>query len=171
MQQIVRARREGDYCVLIPDHLATHTDTNLNVVLSKYSTTSTIENLIPDASRALRLWQVYLERVNSTLQMVHVATVRTIVLHTVTNIATLSYDQQALAWSIYAAAAVSLTDIESVQLFGVSREYAVKALLNSTKLALIRFDYLINSNTASLQAFLHFIVCLFPHYLHNIEKF
>lgn len=117
-----------------------------------------IEDLQPDPIHAFKLWQLFLERVNPLFKVVHVPTAQPMVMDGATNIAALPHHQQALVFSIYAMAALSLSDSESVQLLGMSRESAIQKFLAGTKVSLIRFNFLKNYNMTALQALIHFMV-------------
>lgn len=120
--------------------------------------TANIEDLVPEPIHAFKLWQLFLDRVNPLFKVVHVPTIQPVVLEGAISMASLPHHQQALIFSIYTTAALSLSESESIQALGMSREAAVQRFLSGTKVALIRFNFLKNYNMTALQALIHFMV-------------
>ncbi|KAI1166086.1 fungal-specific transcription factor domain-containing protein [Nemania serpens] len=67
---------------------------------------------------------------------------------------------QALLFSIYTTAVISLTSQEAVQLLGTTREEALNRFTRGTKLALTRSNFMKNYNMTILQALLLYMVSL-----------
>lgn len=65
---------------------------------------------------------------------------------------------QALLFSIYTTAVISLTSQEAVQLLGTTREEALNRFTRGTKLALTRSNFMKNYNMTILQALLLYMV-------------
>lgn len=159
MRDIVDTEDPEDSSILGSEELTPENNTDL--FFPGDLSTANIEDLVPDPIHAFKLWQLFLERVNPLFKVVHVPTVQPMVMEGATNIASLQHYQQALVLSIYTSAAVSLSEAESIQLLGMSRESAIQKFLAGTKVALIRFNFLKNYNMTALQALVHFMVRLF----------
>lgn len=126
--------------------------------------TANIEDLVPEPIHAFKLWQLFLDRVNPLFKVVHVPTIQPVVLEGAISMTSLPHHQQALLFSIYTTAALSLSESESIQALDMSREAAVQRFLSGTKVALIRFNFLKNYNMTALQALIHFIHSLQGRY-------
>lgn len=159
MRDIVDTEDPEDSSILGSEELTPENNTDL--FFPGDLSTANIEDLVPDPIHAFKLWQLFLERVNPLFKVVHVPTVQPMVMEGATNITSLQHYQQALVLSIYTSAAVSLSEAESIQLLGMSRESAIQKFLAGTKVALIRFNFLKNYNMTALQALVHFMVRLF----------
>ncbi|KHN94919.1 fungal specific transcription factor domain-containing protein [Metarhizium album ARSEF 1941] len=162
MRDIIDTEDPEDSSILGSEELTPENNTDL--FFPGDLSTASIDDLVPDPIHAFKLWQLFLERVNPLFKVVHVPTVQPMVMEGATNIASLSYCQQALVLSIYTTAALSLSDAESIQLLGMSRESAIQKFLAGTKVALIRFNFLKNYNMTALQALVHFMHCLQGRY-------
>ncbi|KAK9439968.1 fungal specific transcription factor domain-containing protein [Metarhizium brunneum] len=162
MRDIVDTEDPEDSSILGSEELTPENNTDL--FFPGDLSTANIEDLVPDPIHAFKLWQLFLERVNPLFKVVHVPTVQPMVMEGATNIASLQHYQQALVLSIYTSAAVSLSEAESIQLLGMSRESAIQKFLAGTKVALIRFNFLKNYNMTALQALVHFMHCLQGRY-------
>ena len=156
----MRWRNPEDCSVLGTEELTPENNTDL--FFPGDLSTANIEELVPDPIHAFKLWQLFLERVNPLFKVVHVPTVQSVVMEGATNMMSLPHHQQALLFSIYTIAAVSLSDAEAIQILGMSRESAVQKFLAGTKVALIRFNLLKNYNMTALQALIHYMVCICP---------
>lgn len=157
MRDIVETEDPEDSSILGSEELTPENNTDL--FFPGDLSTANIEDLIPDPIHAFKLWQLFIDRVNPLFKVVHVPTVQPIAMEAATNMTSLPHHQQALILSIYTTAALSLTESESIQLLGMSRESAIQKFLAGTKVALIRFNFLKNYNMTALQALVHFMVC------------
>lgn len=72
---------------------------------------------------------------------------------------------QALLFSIYTAAVISLTSQEAIQLLGTTREEALNRFTRGTKLALTRSNFMKNYNMTILQALLLYMVLTMSIYM------
>lgn len=123
-----------------------------------------MEDLQPEPVQVLRLWQLFLDRVNPLLKVIHVPTVQPYVMEAATRISNVPLQHQALLFSIYTMAVVSLSDHECREWLILSRDAALQKFTLGTKLSLIRFNFLKNYNMAILQALIMFLVCCtIPH--------
>ncbi|KAI1820367.1 fungal-specific transcription factor domain-containing protein [Xylaria intraflava] len=114
--------------------------------------TADLHGLLPDFTHALRLWQLFLERVNPLTKVVHVPSLQPYVIAAATDINKVPLPYQALVFSIYTMAIVSLTSPECAQLLGMARDDALNRFTRGTKLALTRSNFLNNYDMTILQA-------------------
>ncbi|KAG6038457.1 hypothetical protein E4U41_004160 [Claviceps citrina] len=126
--------------------------------------TANLDDLVPEPIHAFKLWQLYLDRVNPLFKVVHVPSIQPFVLEGAINMMSLPHHQQALLFSIYTTASLSMNESESVQALGMAREAAVQKFLAGTKVALIRFNFLRNYNMTALQALFHYMHSLQGRY-------
>lgn len=159
MRNIIETEDPEDSSILGSADLTPENDTELlcNALLS----TATIEDLVPEPVHALKLWQLFLDRVNPLFKVVHVPSIQPVVLEGAMNMMSIPHNQQALLFSIYSTASLSLSESESIQLLGMTREAAVQSFIAGTKIALVRCNFLKNYDMTALQALVHFMVCLF----------
>ncbi|KAG6246577.1 hypothetical protein E4U23_004528 [Claviceps purpurea] len=155
MRNIVETEDPEDSSILGSADLTPENDTELlcNALLS----TATIEDLAPEPVHALKLWQLFLDRVNPLFKVVHVPTIQPVVLEGAMNMMSIPHNQQALLFSIYSTASLSMSESESIQLLGMTREAAVQSFMAGTKIALVRCNFLKNYDMTALQALVHFM--------------
>ncbi|KAI1264358.1 fungal-specific transcription factor domain-containing protein [Xylariaceae sp. FL1019] len=123
-----------------------------------------LRELQPDLVSVFRLWQMFIDRVNPLTKVVHIPTVQQYVVDAATDITKVPLNYQALIFSIYAAATLSLTSQESIQLLNMPQEEALNRFIKATKLALIRMNFMKNHNMAALQALCLYMVTINGHY-------
>jgi hypothetical protein len=110
-----------------------------------------------------RLWQIFIERVNPLVKVVHVPSLQPYVMNAATDINKVHLPYRALLFSVYTMTAVSLTNPEAIQLLGMTREDALNRFTQGTKLALTRSNFLKNYNMTILQALtLYMVLCPIP---------
>ncbi|KAJ6445302.1 Multidrug resistance protein 2 [Purpureocillium lavendulum] len=91
------------------------------------------------------------------VQIIHVPTVQPYVMEAATKISNVPLQHQALLFSIYTMAVVSLSDHECEEWLNLSRDAALQTFTLGAKLSLIRFDFLKNYDMAILQALILFL--------------
>ena len=124
---------------------------------------SSIDKLLPEPTQIFTIWQIYLDRVNPLTKIIHVPTVQPLIMQAMTDWAALSFSHQALLFSIFAMAVVSLDETETVQLLGVAREKAIQDLNAGTKVALNRSNFIQNYDMVTIQALLIHLVSATSH--------
>ena len=167
MREIVETEDTGDIHVLASEE--TIPDSSVDLLLSGDDPSTNIADLQPDPVHAFRLWQLFLDRVNPLTKIIHAPTVQPYVMEAAANISSVPVRHQALLFSIYTMAIVSLSDHECLKLFDMSRDIALHRYTLGAKLSLIRFNFLRNYNMVTLQALILFLVSwtddLFQHCL------
>ncbi|KAF4983675.1 hypothetical protein FZEAL_962 [Fusarium zealandicum] len=162
MREIVDTDEPEESSVMGSEDLSP--DYNIDLLLPSDASSKSTDDLQPDPVHIFRLWQVFLDRVNPLTKIIHVPSVQPYVMEAATNMNTLPLNYQALLFSIFTIAAVSLTEIESVQMLGCSREEALRRYTVGTKVALTRFNFLKNYDMVALQALLLYLVSLQNRY-------
>ncbi|KAH8177036.1 fungal specific transcription factor domain-containing protein [Sarocladium implicatum] len=128
------------------------------------ATSNDIQDLQPDPVHAFRLWQLFLDRVNPLLKVVHIPTLQPYVMEGAVNIGNIPLNYQALLFSIYTISAMSLSDGEAPQLLGMAREEAIQRFTKGMKIALNLFDFMKNYDMAALQALVLYVSTLQGRY-------
>ncbi|KAF4466599.1 transcription factor [Fusarium albosuccineum] len=139
-------------------------DYNIDLLLPSDASTKSTEELQPDPVHVFRLWQLFVDRVNPLTKIIHVPSVQPYVMEAATNMNNIPLNYQALLFSIFTMAAVSLSDTESVQMLGCSREDALRRYTIGTKVTLTKFNFLKNYDMVALQALLLYLLSLQNRY-------
>ncbi|KAI1391259.1 fungal-specific transcription factor domain-containing protein [Hypoxylon trugodes] len=126
-------------------------DLDAGLILSDTSNIN-LQELHPQPAHVFRLWQIFLERVDPITKVIHVPTVQPLLVEAATSRANIPKNIEALLFSIYLMAAVSLTDEECVERFGYSRETAYNRFSTGCRSALMRIGILKNYDLVVLQA-------------------
>lgn len=124
------------------------------------ATSNDIHDLQPDPVHAFRLWQLFLDRVNPLLKVVHIPTLQPYVMEGAVSIGNLPLNYQALLFSVYTVSAISLSDAEAPQMLGMPREEAIRRYSKGMKIALNLFDFMKNYDMAALQALVLYVVSI-----------
>lgn len=157
MRALVDAEEPEDASVLSSEELTP--DNNTDMIFSADFSHACIEDMLPDPVHIFRLWQIYIDRVNPLTKIIHVPTVQPHVVEIATNLANVSLPYQALLFSIFSMAVISLDETETNQLLGTSRDKAIQMFNAGAKAALVRFNFMKNYDMVSIQAFLIYLVC------------
>ncbi|KAK1573322.1 fungal-specific transcription factor domain-containing protein [Colletotrichum navitas] len=106
----------------------------------------------------LRLWQVFLERVNPMTKVVHVPTLEPLVFKAVTGGIDLSTDFKALMCCINVVAIMALSESEAIQMLGAEKSSALRRSTLAMKKALAETDFLRRYNMMILQCLVLYLV-------------
>ena len=156
MRNIIEAEDLEESSVLGSDDLTP--ENHADLFFPGDTTNANVEDLQPDPVHVFRLWQLFLDRVNPLTKIIHVPTLQPYVMEAAANVSNVPLNYQALLFSIYAMAAVSMSEIECMQTLGLSRDGALQKFSAGTKIALVRFNFLKNHDMASLQALVLYLV-------------
>ncbi|PHH93016.1 hypothetical protein CDD83_2126 [Cordyceps sp. RAO-2017] len=163
MRDIVETEDSEDASILDSDDLTPENNADLFFSPSLASV-ARLEDLQPEPIHNFKLWQIFLDRVNPLTKIIHVPTVQPWVIDAATGIANVPFQRQALLFSIYTMAVISLSDTECIQALDMARETAIQKFLAGTKSALMRFDFLKNYDTSALQALIFYLYSLQGRY-------
>lgn len=158
MRDIVETDDPEESSLLGSDELTP--DNNADLVLSADLFNTNVEDLQPDPIHIFRLWQLYLDRVNPLFKILHVPSVQPLIMEAVNNMSTMPLHNQALLFSIFGMASVSMSAAECIQSLGMSRDAAIQKFNTGTKAALIKYSFLKNYNMTTLQAIILYLVSL-----------
>lgn len=123
----------------------------------------------PDQVHMFRLWQIYLDNVNSLLKVVHAPTLQTRILDAASDVENVSPALEALMFSIYCAAVLSMTDDECLVSFHQSRDQLLGRYQAACKQALLKCTPWRSNDRDCLTALYLYLVYFFAYHLHNIN--
>jgi len=133
-------------------------DENSELILGADSPEQNIDDLWPEASHVFRLWQVYLERVNPLTKIIHVPTLQPYLAEAIGRSQNVPKSVEALLFSIFLMATISLRPEECQALLGQSREEAIQKYSKGVRLTLLRMNFLKSHDLTTLQALVIYLV-------------
>ncbi len=139
-------------------------DDNSELILGPDIPERSVEDLWPDPSHVFSLWQIYLDRVNPLTKIIHVPTLQPYLAEAVGSPHNLPKNVEALLFSIFIMAAISLTPDECQSLLGYSREEALQRYSAGVKLTLLRMNFLKSNDLTTLQALVIYLVWVLDVY-------
>ena len=171
MREIVDADDNDD---VSPDTMTP--DDNSDLILGGDLPEQTPESLWPDAAHVFRLWQIFLDRVNPLTKIIHVPTLQPYLAAATSGSQHVPRNIEALLFSIYLMAVISLTADECQALLGYSREEALQRFSSGVRLSLLRMGFLKTHDLTTLQALVIYLVrppssiILRSHVVANLDK-
>lgn len=138
-------------------------DTNMNSenhadLLFSSETPHPTDDIQPDPVHVFRLWQLFLERVNPLLKIIHAPSMQSYIMDAASDMSKISCNYQALLFAIYNMAVISLSESECVQMFAMRRDRAIARFSLGIKNSLVRWNILKNYDMPSMQALLLYMV-------------
>lgn len=112
----------------------------------------------PSTERIHQLWQVFVENIDPLTKVVHVPTLRPAIQKAASNTRTVPRSFEALMFSIYSAAVMSLKEDECKQKFGEPRKSLLSGYISATKAALSRAKFMGTTSLVVLQALILHII-------------
>ncbi|RYP91996.1 hypothetical protein DL770_001851 [Monosporascus sp. CRB-9-2] len=161
MRQILDGDDKDDECSTSAEGLSPGHDAGL---LLPSESSLDLKELHPPPEHVFLLWQKFLDRVNPLTKVIHVPTLQPMVAEAATNIDSVPKNVEALLFSIYTMAAVSLTDEESMTFLGYPRKDAVERFSRGVRVTLTRIDILKHYDLVILQALVLYMTSLFRRY-------
>ncbi|EXJ86279.1 hypothetical protein A1O1_06649 [Capronia coronata CBS 617.96] len=143
-------------------------DTHNAFIFGYSSAMLDLRELHPTPSQIFILWEVFKENVDPVVRISHRPTTRAILMNATTSLDRLSKPAEALLFSIYFGAVVSLSPEQCQQLLDESKESLIKKYRFATEQALARADFLNSSSLMCLQAFAFFLI--FVRYCDDSRK-
>jgi hypothetical protein len=137
--------RESDDLLLFG---ACKTDTNLST-------------MHPPHAQIFKLWQIYLDNVNPLLKVTHVPTLQARIIDVVGDLDNIEPNLEALMFSIYCIAIMSLEDHECATLLRSTKKELLRLYQTGCQQALLNCNFLRSSNRDCLTALFFYIVSLF----------
>lgn len=104
------------------------------------------------------MWQIYLDNANPVLKITHVPTLQAEIIEAAGNIQQIELNLQALMFSIYCTAIMTLTDQQCQSQFSSNRSDLLTGYQMGCQQALVDCDFLATSSIHCLTAIYHFMV-------------
>ncbi|EXJ66490.1 uncharacterized protein A1O5_10159 [Cladophialophora psammophila CBS 110553] len=117
-----------------------------------------LRELHPSPSQIFILWEVFKENVDPVVRILHRPTAKTILMNAASSLDRVSKPAEALLFSIYFGAVVSLTPEQCQQLLDEDKQSLLKKYRFATEQALARADFLNSSSLMCLQALSFFLI-------------
>lgn len=120
--------------------------------------TTSVTDFHPPAVQIFQLWQIYLDNVNPLLKVTHTPTLQGQLIEAAANPSKIAKPLEALLFSIYFMAIVSLTDEEVRETFKEEKSRLMSKYHRGTQQALINAGFMRSSDLVVLQAFVMYLV-------------
>lgn len=112
----------------------------------------------PSSEHALELWEVFVENVNALIKIIHEPSMGQTIRNSINDLESIPKSLEALMFSIYSIATMSLTESDCQERFNEQRQVLLARYRLATKVALSRAKFLGVGDILALQAFhLHLI--------------
>lgn len=119
---------------------------------------SSVTNLHPSGVQIFQLWQIYLENVNPLLKVTHTPTIQGSLIEAAANPAKIAKPLEALMFSIYFIAVVSMTESEVRETFQEDKNRLLSKYHHGTQQALINAGFMRSPDLVVLQAYVMYLV-------------
>ncbi|KAL2801795.1 hypothetical protein BJX63DRAFT_150698 [Aspergillus granulosus] len=119
-----------------------------------------ISKLHPEPSQIFRLWQIYLDNVDPLFKVTHTPTLQGRIIEAIGNLKGVKPAFQALMFSIYCMATLSIMPYESDVLYGPPKNDMLAKYQSGCRLALIRAQFLRSDDRDCLTALYLYLVSL-----------
>lgn len=112
----------------------------------------------PSYEMGMKLWEVYVERVNPLLKIVHKPTGLVMIQHATTNPSSIARSTEPLIFAIYHLAVKALTDEECIEQFGQFKEPLQAMYCDALRQAFVNASFLRSTDFQIAQAFVLFLI-------------
>lgn len=148
------------------DHL---TDSNDTVLVGVKTNDVDTAALHPTQPQIFRLWQIYLDNVDPLLKVTHAPSLQPRFINAAVDVSNIEPTLDALMFSIYAVAILSLEDEEHRSTFGYSKDEALKSYQAGCRTALIKARMLRTDSRECLTALYLYLVRPLCKYLRYVR--
>ena len=119
-----------------------------------------LSTLHPDPVQIFQLWQLYLDNINPLLKVTHVPSLQSRIIEAVGNLSSISKTLEALMFSIYCSAILSLQADECQTIFGSSQNDLLARYRFGCQQALLSSGFLRSDDPDCLTALLLYLVSI-----------
>ncbi|KAH6612269.1 hypothetical protein B0J18DRAFT_474090 [Chaetomium sp. MPI-SDFR-AT-0129] len=137
-------------------------DTAHHFLFGSPASTVAVAAMHPDQARIFRLWQFYLDNVNPLLKVTHTPTLQARIIDAVGNLGNISAPLEALMFSIYCVAVLSLTDSQCESLLRSPKRDLLSGYQFACRQALLDCNVLQSSDHDCLTALFLYLVSIKP---------
>jgi hypothetical protein len=138
---------------------------NDHLLFGSPNTNVDLSTLHPEPVQIFRLWQIYLDNVNPLLKVTHTPSLQGRIIEAVSNVTNISPTLEALMFSIYCTAILSLQD-DCQAIFGSSKEDLLTRFQFGCQQALLNCGFLRSSDRDCLTALYLYLVRLSGSYIY-----
>ncbi|KAJ8115454.1 hypothetical protein OPT61_g2904 [Boeremia exigua] len=121
-----------------------------------------LSSLHPSHVQIFRLWQVYSDNVNPLLKVTHAPTLQARILDAAVDVSSIGRELEALMFSIYCAAVITLSEEDCHSMLGDSKTKLLRKYQDACHQALINCGFLRSKERDCLTAFFLYLVSLRP---------
>lgn len=158
LQDILDPTSSEDEDSQTPDSTSTRSSTHDSFLFSFYPISHSLRNYHPPPEKILILWDAYLENVAPLVTVIHKPIAKRRMAEAAQRCDTLDKNSEALVFSIYLAAVVSMSSEECLNTLGESRDAAVKRYRFAVEQALAKANLLNTQSLVLLQAAVLFLI-------------
>ncbi|CAG8037413.1 unnamed protein product [Penicillium salamii] len=137
-----------------------HSGSHDGFLFGFYSLSQSLQEFYPPMPKVSMLWEIYKENVAPLITIVHRPTARNLFAEAAKNPGALDKNQEALVFSMFLCALVSMKPDQCMAQFGLDRTTAVKRYRFATEQALAKAGFLNTQSLILLQAAVMFLVCV-----------
>lgn len=127
-----------------------------NFIFGSHEANVDLSTLHPDQVQIFKLWQIYLDNVDPLLKVTHTPTLQARIFDALSDLARISPELEALLFSLYSVAIMSLDDERSS--FGSPRKELLQGYQFGCQQALLNCDVLRTGDRECLTALLLYLV-------------
>ncbi|KAK6542281.1 hypothetical protein TWF694_006241 [Orbilia ellipsospora] len=136
--------------------------TNDNLLFGSPASAIDLHTLHPPQVQIFRLWQIYLDNVNPLLKITHTPTLQPRIIDAAAEVEKIPPNLEALLFSIYCMAVLSLGDEECEKLLGTPKAQTLSSYQFACRQALQNCDFLRSSDRECLIALFLYLVSIRP---------
>ncbi|KAM0281788.1 hypothetical protein ACHAQH_003370 [Verticillium albo-atrum] len=114
----------------------------------------------PTPVQIFQLWQIYINNVNPLLKITHIPTVQGLVIEATSNLDDVPKNVEALLFSIYIMAVLTIDDGESRRLFGEPKAELLSRFHKAGQQALVNAGFMRTTDMMVLQAYILFLIAI-----------
>jgi len=129
-----------------------------NLLMGSINSHPDLRSLHPPVVHMFRLWQFFLDNANPLVKTFHAPTVQQIIIDASGDLSSLTRPNEALLFSIYFLAIVSLKNEECETHFGEPRQTLLARYIRGIQQALVNAKFLRSLNLTTLQAFVLYLI-------------
>ncbi len=133
---------------------------NDHLLFGSSNTNIDLSTFHPEPFHIFRLWQIYLDNVNPLLKVTHTPSLQGLIIEAASNVTTISPNLEALMFSIYCMAILSLVAEDCQEFFGSSQEELLTKFQFGCRQALVNCSFLRSANRNCLTALYLYLVSL-----------
>lgn len=134
-------------------------ETDDHILFGSRQPTVDLATLHPEPAQIFRLWQIYLDNVNSLMKVTHTPTLQPCIVEAISNIRNIAPALEALMFGIYCMAVISLTPDACQDTFHQSKETMLAKYQFACQHALSNSQFLRTSDRDCLTALHFYLVC------------